>query len=144
MASSVCSEPITPGVAHGQRLRIGGKGGGGVGGAPNGDLYLTLNIAPHPEYHRKGNDLYCDLPVDVYVAVLGGKAEVRTLKGRVTVNIPKGTPNGKELRLRGLGMPVYAKKNEFGNLLVKIAVVLPEHLSDEERNLFRALAALRK
>src|SRR5512143_2950173 len=58
---------ITPGVAHGQRLRIGGKGGGGVGGGPSGDLYLTLNIAPHPEYHRKGNDLYCDLPVDVYV-----------------------------------------------------------------------------
>jgi curved DNA-binding protein len=66
------------------------------------------------------------------------------LKGNVTVNIPKGTTNGKELRLRGLGMPVYPKKNEFGNLLVKVDILLPEHLSEEEIDLFTKLAALRK
>jgi curved DNA-binding protein len=135
---------IKPGVADQQMLRIPGKGGAGLSGGPNGDLYLTVKIAPHPKFHRKGNDLHCDLPVDLYTAVLGGKTQIKTVKGKVTVNIPKGTPNGKELRLRGLGMPVYAKKNEFGNLRVKVDILLPEHLSEEEIDLFRKLAALRK
>jgi curved DNA-binding protein len=135
---------IKPGVADQQMLRIAGKGGSGSSGGPNGDLYLTVKIAPHPEFHRKGNDLCRDLPVDLYTAVLGGKTLVKTLKGKVAVNIPKGTPNGKELSLRGLGMPVYAKKNEFGNLLVKVDIVLPEHLSGEEIDLFTKLAAGRK
>lgn len=134
---------IKPGVADQQMLRIAGKGGKGLSGGPNGDLYLTVKIAPHPEFHRRGNDLYRDLPVELYTAVLGGKTQIKKLKGNVTVNIPKGTPNGKELRLRGLGMPVYAKKNEFGNLLVKVDILLPEHLNEEEINLFEKLAALR-
>ena len=135
---------IKPGVADQQILRIAGKGGGGSSGGPNGDIYLTIKIAPHPEFHRKGNDLHRDLPVDLYTAILGGKTQIRTLKSNVTVNIPKGTPNGKELRLRGLGMPVYAKKNEFGNLLVKLEIQMPDHLSEEEFDLFRKLATLRK
>ena len=80
----------------------------------------------------------------MYIAVLGGKTEIKTLKGKVTLDIPKNTPNGIELRLKGLGMPVYGKKNEFGNLLVKINIVLPENLSAEETDLFRKLAAFRK
>ncbi|MGA2624884.1 MAG: J domain-containing protein [Bacteroidota bacterium] len=135
---------IKPGIADQQTLRIAGKGGRGLSGGPNGDLYLTVKIAPHPVFHRKGNDLHRDLPVDLYTAVLGGKTQIKTLKGNVTVNIPKGTTNGKELRLRGLGMPVYPKKNEFGNLLVKVDILLPEHLSEEEIDLFTKLAALRK
>ena len=135
---------IKPGVADEQILRIAGKGGGGLSGGPNGDLYLTVKIAPHPEFRRKGNDLHRELPVELYTALLGGKTQIKTLKSKVAVNIPKGTPNGKELRLRGLGMPVYGKKNEFGNLLVKVDVVLPEHLSEKEIDLFRELAALRK
>jgi len=135
---------IKPGVADRQMLRIPGKGGAGLNGGPNGNLYLTVNIAPHHEFHRKGNDLQCDLPVELYTALLGGKTQIKTLKGKVTVNIPKGTPNGKELRLRGLGMPVYAKKNEFGNLLVKVNILLPENLSEQEMGMFRELAALRK
>jgi curved DNA-binding protein len=135
---------INPGVADQQMLRIAGKGGSGSSGGANGDLYLTVKIAPHPEYHRKGNDLHLDLPVELYTALLGGKTHIKTLKGKVTVNIPKGTPNGKELRLRGLGMPVYAKNNKFGNLFVKVDTVLPENLSQEETELFGKLAALRK
>jgi len=135
---------IKPGVLDKQRLRITGKGGVGLGGGQNGDLYITIKIAPHSEFQRKGNDLYQDLPVELYTAVLGGKTQIKTLKGKVTLNIPKGTPNGKELRLRELGMPVYAKKNEFGNLLVKIDILLPENLSTEEIDLFGKLAALRK
>ena len=135
---------IKPGAADNQMLRISGKGGGGAGGGPNGDLYLGIKIAPHPEFRLQGNDLHRNLPVDLYTALLGGKTQVKTLKNKVTVNIPKGTPNGKELRLRGLGMPVYAKKNEFGNMLVKVEVVLPEHLSEHEIALFKELAGLRK
>lgn len=135
---------IKPGVAEGQMLRISGKGGRGINGGQNGDLFLSIKIAPHPVFQRKGNDLHCDLPVELYTALLGGKTQIKTLKGKVTVNIPKGTPNGKKLRLQGLGMPVYTKKNEFGNLFVKINILLPEHLSEEEINLFGKLAALRK
>jgi curved DNA-binding protein len=135
---------IKPGAADQQMLRIPGKGAGALSGGPNGDLYLTVNIAPHPEYQRMGNDLLRDLPVNLYTAVLGGKAEIKTLKGKITVNIPKGTSNGKELRLRGLGMPIYGKKGKFGDLLVKVDVVLPEHLGTEEMDLFGKLAGLRK
>jgi curved DNA-binding protein len=135
---------IKPGTADMQTLRIAGKGGAGLSGGPNGDLYLKVRIAPHPEFHWVGNDLHCKLPVELYSALLGGKTQIKTLKGKVTVDIPKGTPNGKELRLKGLGMPVYAKKNEFGNLLVKIEILLPENLSEEELNLFGKLASLRR
>ena len=135
---------IKPGVADRQMLRIAGKGGSGSSGGPNGDLYLTIKIAPHQEFHRTGNDLHRNLPVELYTALLGGKSLVSTLKGKVTVNIPKGTPNGKELRLRGLGMPIYAKKNEFGNLQVKVDVVLPQQLTERETDWFKELAEMRK
>ncbi len=135
---------IKPGVADQQILRIAGKGGGGFNGGPNGDLFLTIRITEHPEFRRKGNDLSCTLPVALYTVVLGGKTQIKTFKGEVTINIPKGTQNGKELRLRGLGMPVYEKKNEFGNLFVKVDIILPEHLSEDEVELFKKLAALRK
>jgi curved DNA-binding protein len=135
---------IKPGIADRHVLRIPGKGGGGSAGGPNGDLYLTAAIAPHREYRRRENDLYRDLPVDLYTAVLGGSVRIGTFKGQTRVSIPKGTQNGTELRLRGLGMPVYGRKNEFGNLLVNVDIVVPEHLSEEETALFKKLAALRK
>jgi curved DNA-binding protein len=135
---------INPGVADGQMLRVAGKGGDGRNGGPSGDLFLTVRIATHPEFHREGNDLRCELPVPLYVALLGGKTEIKAPKGKVTVSIPKGTPNDKELRLRGLGMPIYAKKNKFGDLLVRVNIALPENLSEEEIDLFGKLAALRK
>jgi curved DNA-binding protein len=131
---------IKPGVADWQILRIEGKGEDGS----NGDLYLTVKTAPHAEFHRKGNDLYCDRPVDLYTAVLGGKVRIKTMKDTVDVDIPKETPNGKMLRLLGLGMPVYGTKNEFGNLYVTIVIQLPDHLSEQEADLFGKLSALRK
>jgi len=144
LRSQTIKVTIRPGIAHQQMLRITGKGNAGRRGGPTGDLYLTVMIAPHAEFHRSGNDLHCDLPVELYTAVLGGETQIKTLKGTVTVKIPQGTPNGKELRLRGLGMPLYAKKNKFGNLLVKVLLVLPEPLSEAEIDLFKQLAALRK
>lgn len=134
---------IKPGIADGQVLRIAGKGGPGMGGAPNGDLYLTIRIPPHPEYRREGDDLHVDMLVDLYTVVLGGKAQVHTFKGPVKVNIPKGTQNGTVLRLRGLGMPVHGKRSEYGNLFVRVVIQVPDHLSDQELDLFKKLASLR-
>jgi curved DNA-binding protein len=135
---------IKPGITDGQVLRISGKGGAGYGGGPGGELYLTVRIMPHPEFERKGNDLHVDMPVALYTAVLGGKTQVRTLKDTVKVDIPAGTPNGTVLRLRGLGMPVYGRKNEFGNLFVNVVIQIPDHLTAQETELFRRLAALRE
>ncbi len=135
---------IKPGVADRQMLRIAGKGGGGSNGGPNGDLYITVKVASHPEFQRRGNDLYCERPVDLYTAVLGGKARIKTFKDTVNVDIPKETPNGKMLRLLGLGMPVYGTKKEFGNLYVTLIIQLPDHLTEEEIELFGKLALLRK
>jgi curved DNA-binding protein len=135
---------IPAGIVHEQVLRISGKGAAGLNGGPPGDLYLTVKIAPHSEFHRKGNDLHCDMPVELYTALLGGKALVKTLKGAVKVDIPKETPNHKVLILRGLGMPVSGKKNTFGDLFVTVDIQLPDRLTQQETELFRALAAMRK
>ena len=134
---------IPPGIADKQTLRVGGKGGAGENGGHMGDLYLTLNVAPHSEFVRKGDDLYRDFPVELYTAMLGGKAQVKTLKGTVKIDIPKETPNHKEFRLTGLGMPIFGRKNEYGNLLVSVGVKLPDHLSAQEFDLVKQLAALR-
>ncbi|RPI02775.1 MAG: J domain-containing protein [Ignavibacteriae bacterium] len=135
---------LKPGIADGQVLRVAGKGGRGSSGGPFGDIFITVKVAPHAEFQRKGNDLYCERPVDLYTAILGGKAKVQTLKNTVNVDIAKETPNGKILRLLGLGMPVYGTKNEFGNLYVTVSVQLPEHLTGQEIDLFRKLTSLRK
>ena len=84
------------------------------------------------------------MPVELYTAVLGGKTKVRTLKGTVRVAISKESPNGKVLRLHGLGMPIYGKKNEFGSLYAKVVIQLPDHLSKEEIELFKKLEGLHK
>jgi curved DNA-binding protein len=135
---------IPPGIDDGQMLRVAGKGMEGMNGGPRGDLFLTVKIAPNPEFHRKGNDLHRDFPVELYTAILGGKALVKTLKGAVKVDIPKETPNRKVLRLHGLGMPVFGKKEKFGDLFVTVDIIAPDHLSQEETELFGKLAALRK
>jgi len=138
------SVKIPPGIANEQVLRVAGKGMDGTNGGVNGDLYLTVKIAPHPEFRREGNDLYRDLHVELYTAMLGGKVLVKTPKGSVKVDVPKETPNHKVLRLRGLGMPVFGRKEAFGNLFVTIEVQLPDRLTPEETALFEKLAALRK
>jgi curved DNA-binding protein len=135
---------MKPGIADGQVLRVAGKGGRGSNGGSNGDLYITVRIAPHDEFQRRGNDLSCERTVELYTALLGGKAMIKTIKNTVNVDIPKETQNGKVLRLLGLGMPVYGAKNEFGNMYVTVIVHLPEHLSEQEIDLFKKLSLLRK
>lgn len=135
---------IKPGVKDGRVLKMSGKGAPGGNGGASGDFYLTVNVAKHPEYERKNNDLYRDLPVDFYTAILGGKAEVRTFKGTLKVDIPKETENGKVLKLKGLGMPDFNAPDVKGDLYLKVNVQLPKHLSREEMALFRKLRELRR
>lgn len=135
---------INPGMQDKQILRLAGKGSAGSRGGQPGDLYLSIRVLPHPVFERKGNDLYCDLPLPLYTAVLGGKVEVQTLKGTVKVDIQPGTQNGQTLRLAGLGMPVYGEQGRFGDLYAKTAVQIPTRLSAEEQSMFQKLAELQR
>ncbi|MBJ6117866.1 J domain-containing protein [Pontibacter sp. BT310] len=131
-----------PGVADGQVLKIKGKGAPAAGGRTAGDLFIKIFVKPDPKFERKGSDLYTNLPVDLYTAILGGDAHAQTLTGQLKLKIPAGTQNDKTLRLRGKGMPVYGKPDQHGDLYVKIIVELPTHISDEERNLLEKLRDL--
>ncbi len=135
---------INPGMQDKQVLRLSGKGSAGSRGGQPGDLYLSIRVLPHPEFERKGNDLYRDLPVPLYTAILGGKVEVNSLKGVVKVDIQPGTQNGQTLRLSGLGMPSYGEEERFGDLYAKAVVQIPTRLSEEEQSMFQKLAELQK
>ena len=134
---------IPPGIKDGQILKLKGKGGPGVGGGANGDLYITVLVDPDPQFERKGDDLYTTHNIDLYTAVLGGETIIETLSGKIKMKIKEGTQNGTTLRLKGKGFPVYKKQGRFGDLYVKINVVLPVNLSSEEKELFKKLAQLR-
>lgn len=131
------------GVSEGQTLKLAGKGYQGEGGGSNGDLLITIRVQKHALFNRIDDDLYLDLPVDIYSAVLGGKVEITTFKGKTKITIPPETSNGKTLRLSGLGMPKYGKENHFGDMYVKIDLQTPKNLTHEETKLFRQLAELR-
>lgn len=128
---------IKPGAYSGLKLRAKGKGEKAQGGKA-GNLYITINVSPHPDYERKGNDLYMNMPVDLFTALLGGKMEIQTLSGRINMKIPEGTQNGKQFRLKGKGMPVYGKSS-YGDLYVKIQVKLPDKLTPEQKELVMKL-----
>ena len=130
---------IPVGVAHGQRVRVKGKGTPGSNGGPPGDLYVTVHVAPHPLFGRRGNDLLLRVPMTFSEAALGAEVKVPTLDGAVTVRIPPGTASGKTLRVRGRGMPKAG--GGAGDLLVTVDVVVPQSLSDEQRQAVEALAA---
>ena len=135
---------LKPGVEDGQTLKIGGKGGRGIQGGPNGDVYLKIKVTTHPTFERKGDDLYVDVPVDMYTATLGGKVNVDTLKGAVKIPIPQGTDSGKVLRLKGLGMPQHNNPSQFGNLFARVVITTPKDLTEEETKLLKELQALRE
>ena len=134
---------IPAGVGDGSRVRVSGEGEHGVGGAAAGDLYLRVRLAPHPEFERKGRDLYVKVDLPVSTAVLGGEAEVRTLEGKpVRLRIPPLTQNGQVFRLKGYGMPKVGQPQEKGDLYARIEAQLPTELSPAEREHYDALAKL--
>jgi molecular chaperone DnaJ len=130
---------IPVGVADGQRVRVKGKGTPGNNGGPPGDLFVTVHVAPHPLFGRRGDNLLLRVPVTFSEAALGAEVKVPTLDGAVTVRIPPGTAAGKTLRVRSRGMP--KSGGSAGDLLVTVDVVVPQTLSDEQRQAVEALAA---
>jgi curved DNA-binding protein len=134
---------IPAGVDNGSRIRLPGTGGRGAGGGQAGNLYLVTQVTPHPQFERKGDDLYLQVPVDLYTALLGGETDVPTLKGTtLKLKIPPETQNGRKFTLRGQGMPRLKAPGERGDLIVAVNVRLPSEISDAERALFQQLAEL--
>ena len=132
-----------PGLKDSQVLRLKGKGGKGMNGGTDGDLYITVHVAEHPHYKRKEDDLYCDITVDLYTAMLGGQILIRTLRNPIKITVSKETENDKVLRLKGMGMPKYGKENEYGDLYAKVNVRLPTNLSSKETELFKELSNIK-
>ncbi|HHS98362.1 MAG TPA: hypothetical protein ENK08_10825 [Chloroflexi bacterium] len=138
----IITAKIPPGARTGSRIRLSGQGEPGRGGGPPGDLYLNITVKPHPVFRREGDDLWRDLDLDLYTAVLGGEVTVETLDGPVRLKIPAGTSGGKTFRLRGKGMPRPGRPDQRGDLYVVIRVRVPSRLSARERKLFEELARL--
>ena len=130
---------IPPGAVDGQRIRLAGQGGRGVGGGPPGDLYLVVHLAPHPRYRLDGRDISVDLPLAPWEAALGADVPVSTPGGDAKVKVPPGSSSGRRLRLRGEGMP--NPRGRPGDLYAVVQIKVPARLTARERELFEQLAA---
>ncbi len=135
---------IPPGVTDGSRVRVPGEGGRGTGNAASGDLYLRIQLKPHPVFEVKGRDVFTRTRVPVTTAVLGGEVDVITPESKtLRLKLPAGTQSGQRFRLRGHGLPSVGKTDERGDLYASVEVDVPKVLTDEERKHYQALAELK-
>jgi curved DNA-binding protein len=128
---------IPRGVTDGQRIRLAGQGGSGIGGGPPGDLYLRMRLRPHPRLRVDGRDLHVTLAVSPADAALGATVEVETLDGTARVKVPPGSSSGRRLRLRGKGIP--NPSGTPGDLYATVQIEVPRHLSEDEREAYERL-----
>jgi len=131
---------IPTGMREGERIRLAGQGGPGYGGAPAGDLYLRVRLAKHPDFTVQGDDLYCDLDLAPWEAVLGVKATIPTLDKATTLRVPPNTTAGTQLRVRQLGLP--RGDGTRGDLYALVRIRTPSEVSSEERALWEQLARI--
>jgi DnaJ-class molecular chaperone len=131
---------IPAGVKSGQRVRVAGEGAGAAGA--RGDLYLSVTVAAHPFFERKGDDVHLTLPITAPEGALGATLEVPTLRGRVSMKVPPATSSGRTFRLPGYGMP-RLKGAGAGDQLVAVKIVMPSDVTPAERELYEKLGALR-
>ncbi len=129
---------VPPGVEEGTRIRYTGEGDVGRGGAQSGDLYVVLSIRRHDFFEREGQNLHCVIPISFPQAALGAEIEIPGVDGAVMLKIPEGTQSGKELRIRGKGVP-YLNEKGRGDLIVKVVVQIPKKLSRVQRELIAEL-----
>ncbi|MFQ5658258.1 MAG: molecular chaperone DnaJ [Candidatus Methylomirabilales bacterium] len=132
---------IPPGVDTGSRIRLAGMGEPGKNAGPPGDLYVTTRVHPHPLFERKGDNLYCTIPITITEAALGARVEVPTVDGKATMAIPPGTSSGRVFRLREKGVP-HLKGGGRGDQYVTVNVVVPENLDERSQQLLREFARL--
>ncbi len=130
---------IPAGVETGSRLRLAGRGEGGVRGGPPGDLYVILHVKPHDLFEREGSDLLCELPVPMHVAALGGDVEAPTLEGPARLRIEPGTESGRMFRLRGKGVKSLDGYGR-GDLHVRVVVEMPAHLSSAQKKALKGFS----
>ncbi|HRP88653.1 MAG TPA: J domain-containing protein [Edaphocola sp.] len=134
---------IPAGAYDGQQIKLKAYGHPGYNGGPSGDLYISFEIQNDTPFQREGDDLFFNLTIDLYTAILGGEVLVPTLDGQVKMKVPPYTQNGSRSRLKGKGFPVYKEDNKFGDLYIKFEVALPTKLSDAEQSLFEQLKKLK-
>ena len=132
---------IPAGIQNGSRIRFAGRGESGLGGAPSGDLYVVANISSHPFFVRKGDNIYCEVPVTLTEATLGAKIQVPTIDGQSLLKIPPGTQGGQKFRLRGKGAPCL-RSTRRGDQFVEIKVVVPKIVNERSKKLLEELAEL--
>ena len=130
---------VPAGISDGQTIKLNGQGGPGMNGGPSGDLYITFVIADDPVCKRQGNNLYMNLELDLYTAILGGEVTVETLNGKVKLKVKPETQNGTKVRLKGKGFPIYKQDGAFGDLFVTYTIQIPTHLTDKQKKLFQEL-----
>jgi molecular chaperone DnaJ len=130
---------VPPGVENGTRIRYAGEGDAGRASGPRGDLYVVLSIRPHDFFEREGNDLHCVIPISFPQAALGAEIKIPAIDGDVTIKVPEGTQNGKQLRVRGKGVPLL-NGNGRGDLIVQVLVQVPRKLSRGQRELVAKLS----
>jgi molecular chaperone DnaJ len=133
---------IPPGAKTGSRVRVAGRGNAGVQGGPPGDLYIIMNVQPHPFFDRRGDDLYTTVPITVSEASLGSKVEVPTIDGRSQVRIPPGTNSGTRLRLREKGAPSTGHGGKRGDQIIEVQIVVPKPEDERVRTLMKDVAKL--
>lgn len=131
---------VPRGVREGQRIRLAGVGDKGAGGGPPGDLFLRVKLQKHPDFRVEGSNLFHDLEIPAYQAVLGAEVTVPTLQGRARLKLPPGSQGGQRFRLAGQGLP--EKGVERGDLYVVLAPMLPKQIRPEERELWEKIARL--
>lgn len=131
---------IPKGATDGQRLRVPGKGSKGSSGGPDGDLYLTISLKPHPLFRPDGHDLYLELPITPSEAALGASMDVPTLEGHARIKVPAGSRSGQKLRLTGKGLP--KPGGGAGDLYCVLQIVLPPTLGEPERALYEELGRI--
>ena len=133
---------IPAGVADGQVIKLKGYGAAGMNGGPAGDLYITFVIGDDPVFKRLGDDLYEEVTIDLYTALLGGEQLVNTLDGQVKLKVKPGTQPESKVRLKGKGFPVYKQEGQSGDLIVTYHVHLPENLTERQRDLLQQMRNL--
>ncbi len=128
------SVKVPAGVDNGDRIRLSGEGEAGENGGPAGDLYVQIRVKPHAIFKRDGNDLYCEVPINIVTAGLGGELEVPTLGGKVKLKIPPETQSGKLFRLRSKGVKS-VRSGQAGDLLCKVDVETPVNLTKKQKEI---------
>jgi len=135
---------IPAGIEDGKRLKLKGKGQSSQTGGTKGDLYIKVNVREPEGFERRGTNIYQKVSLDLYTAILGGELTAQTLNGKIKLNIPPETQNGRTFRLAGRGLPPFGKSGKRGDYYLKTEITIPENLTSKEKELFKKLAEERR